>query len=399
MKRIFTCLFLAVALVATAQNKPYITRVLEYCPAPGQFINTAPAYATGEDSALLLERALELIGPEITPEHTVVVMGETFVAPADTVPITTQLISLGAYGGYVTFGFDHAVVNVADALDLQIAGNAFNGSCEPGVVMVSRDLNGNGLPDDPWYELAGSEYYKETTQHDYQITYYRTPADHKPTKLDRWITDTTYIRWTSNDRYGATQGYIEKNSFHTQDYWPLWQDVETLSFAGTKMPNNVNNQGGSGDDALFWQDYYEWGYVDNRPDYLYDKPMTDSIAENCNLGFDLEWAVDATGKPVHLTQIDFVKVYTGLNQKGGWIGETSTEVSGAIDLHPDAIPEEDPAPVGDVNGDRIVSGADVTALYGVLLDGKIPDGNPDVNGDGTTSGADVTALYNLLLSE
>ena len=52
---------------------------------------------------------------------------------------------------------------------------------------------------------------------------------------------------------------------------------------------------------------------------------------------------------------------------------------------------------GDVNGDGIVSGADVTALYGVLLDGKEVAGNADVNGDGNVSGADVTALYNLLL--
>ena len=54
---------------------------------------------------------------------------------------------------------------------------------------------------------------------------------------------------------------------------------------------------------------------------------------------------------------------------------------------------------GDVNGDGIVSGADVTALYNVLLDGAIPNGDADVNGDGVVSGADVTALYNLLLGQ
>lgn len=59
------------------------------------------------------------------------------------------------------------------------------------------------------------------------------------------------------------------------------------------------------------------------------------------------------------------------------------------------------APVGvpgDVNGDGLVSGADVTALYGVLLDGTVPAGNADVNGDGNVNGADVTTLYNLLLN-
>lgn len=52
---------------------------------------------------------------------------------------------------------------------------------------------------------------------------------------------------------------------------------------------------------------------------------------------------------------------------------------------------------GDVNGDGFVNGADVTALYGYLLDGKTVAGNPDVSGEGVVSGADVTALYNLLL--
>ena len=59
-----------------------------------------------------------------------------------------------------------------------------------------------------------------------------------------------------------------------------------------------------------------------------------------------------------------------------------------------------PAPPadGDVNGDGVVSGADVTTLYNVLLDGAEAAGNADVNSDGVVSGADVTALYNLLLN-
>ncbi|MBP5560872.1 MAG: hypothetical protein J6X70_03615, partial [Muribaculaceae bacterium] len=63
-----------------------------------------------------------------------------------------------------------------------------------------------------------------------------------------------------------------------------------------------------------------------------------------------------------------------------------------------AATEVDPATYGvlkgDVNGDGVVSGADVTALYNVLLDDATPNGGADVNGDGVVSGADVTALYN-----
>ena len=42
---------------------------------------------------------------------------------------------------------------------------------------------------------------------------------------------------------------------------------------------------------------------------------------------------DKKGNPVHLDGVDFIKVYSGINQFCGWIGETSTEVLRAQDLH------------------------------------------------------------------
>lgn len=41
---------------------------------------------------------------------------------------------------------------------------------------VMQDVNGNGLPDDTWYQLKGSEYGKEETIETYAVTYYR-PAE------------------------------------------------------------------------------------------------------------------------------------------------------------------------------------------------------------------------------
>ncbi|MBP5561990.1 MAG: dockerin type I repeat-containing protein, partial [Muribaculaceae bacterium] len=55
--------------------------------------------------------------------------------------------------------------------------------------------------------------------------------------------------------------------------------------------------------------------------------------------------------------------------------------------------------VGDVNGDGIVNGSDVTSLYNVLLDDAQVAGDADVNGDGIVNGSDVTALYNILLGD
>ncbi len=59
---------------------------------------------------------------------------------------------------------------------------------------------------------------------------------------------------------------------------------------------------------------------------------------------------------------------------------------------------EDCALLGDVNGDGVVTSADVTALYDYLLNNNTSNLiNGDVNGDGDITSADVTAVYNVLL--
>ena len=71
----------------------------------------------------------------------------------------TAYVSLGGFGGYIIVGFDHSIVNDGD-YNIAITGNAFDGSSEPGIVWVMQDENGDGLPNDTWYELRGSEYGK-----------------------------------------------------------------------------------------------------------------------------------------------------------------------------------------------------------------------------------------------
>ena len=65
------------------------------------------------------------------------------------------MISLGAWGGYVVAGFDHSVDNSGGGVDLAIRGNPYSYQSEPGVVWVAQDENGDGEPNDRWYELAG----------------------------------------------------------------------------------------------------------------------------------------------------------------------------------------------------------------------------------------------------
>jgi hypothetical protein len=116
---------------------------------------------------------------------------------------------------------------------------------------------------------------------------------------------------------------LYRNTFHNQPYYPQWISDSELTFNGTKLANNYIDESGNG--SYYVQYAYPWGYADNAPN-------TDEMSN-----MNIEWAVDADGNPVHLPAIDFVKIYTAVNQYCGWLGETSTEVMGVTDLHPDAV--------------------------------------------------------------
>lgn len=391
--------FAAMTVLTMWANHPWLTRVYEYRPAPGQFINTLPLARVGEPVDSVLARCRASICGRI--DTTTQIFQGQVITRIDTV-WAESLISLGGYGGYVIVGFDHPVVNM-HTWDFDIQGNAFysdmmvsGGSCEPGIVMVGVDTDGDGVPSDgdKWYELAGSEYSHPKTQHDYTITYYR-PDENKPktpSATDHSLIDTTYIRWTSNDiNPDSTSGYMSRNSFHMQPYWPLWlQGEETLTFSGTKMRCNAVDIGGNDGNPYFVQFCFPWGYVDNLPNHPSRQPGVDGY----NPGFKIDWAVDEQGRHVNLTHIDFIKVYNAVNQYCGWIGETSTEVAAGIDYHPDAV-----MPVvieGDVNGDGEVSVSDINSVIDVILGGAtLP--SADVNGDGEVGVSDVNALIGIII--
>ncbi len=296
-KILLTAGLIGVASVSFAVS-PYIDSVYAYYPAPGQFINTLPEYTESDtEESMCLKAQTALRNPE------------------------DGMICLGGFGGYVVFGFDHPIVNVPDQRDIRIYGNAFENSSEPGVIFVSYDANENGIPDDTWYEIAGSEYGNKSRYSDYQITYFRTPDDHVATpKMADKLSDTTYIEWRDNK---GNKGYIEKNVYHSQSYFPQWINEDKLVFNGTLLPKNVevvteNNT------KKYLLHNFAYGYADNQPN--------DSDAA-C---IDLDWAKDDKGQDAKLGCIHFVKIQTGVNQQCGWIGETSTELAGAEDLHPEA---------------------------------------------------------------
>ncbi len=264
--------------VPVVETKPtsskYISKVFEYLPAPGQHINNASLGSP--------EQAQKLVGS------------------------ITNLVSLGGFGGYIIFGFDHSVVNQSGS-DLAIYGNPVGPPyhfSEPGIVMVSQDKNGNGLPDDEWFELAGSEYTKATTIKNYEITY-TNPKAFEP------------VPWTDNQ---GKSGFVN-NSGKRVNFYPLFaENQEKITFKGTLLPSTLTPSG------LVTNAAFEWGYTDSYS-------LGDDFATNQYNSFDISWAIDATGKKVSLNTIDFIKVYTAQNVNASFLGEISTDIKGASDLN------------------------------------------------------------------
>lgn len=260
-----------------SSSSKFQTNVFEYKPAPGQFINEDEELATLEDAnAYAMERMEQ-----------------------------DAYVSLGGFGGYIVVGFDHSIINDS-GYDFYIKGNSFDKSSEPGIVYVMKDSNGNGLPDDNWYELKGSEYGKSGVIKDYSVTY-SNPADESD------------VSWTDNKDNKGTIDYLPE--FHNQrTYYPTWITADNYTLEGICFESNVIFNEAT---KLYELTNLEWGYVDNFG--------TDYVKELYANGFKIRNAIDAEGESVHLDYIDFIKVQCAMNAKAGPLGETSTEVVSFID--------------------------------------------------------------------
>ncbi|MDA3824262.1 MAG: T9SS type A sorting domain-containing protein [Bacteroidales bacterium] len=297
MKRAITYIIVFIA-ASTALNAQYISKVHEYVPAPSQYMNAAPWGLTSS--------AESIIGD------------------------ITGHVSLGAFGGYIVFSFDEPVENDPSnpfGVDFTIFGNPIPGWSEPGIVSVMKDENQNGEPDDTWYELAGSDYNFSTSIRDYSVSY-SNPSGH----------DSLDIPWTDNL---GNNGLIETNSFYLQNYYPLadsFPDISRKSYSlnGSMLRSTVDTTIETGIHSLT----RGFGYADNqfrgKPPYTYpDNPYTSIVENSGGDAFDISWAVDSTGNYIELDKIDFIKVHTGVMDGAGWLGQISTEITGAVDVLPE----------------------------------------------------------------
>jgi hypothetical protein len=281
----------------TGSSSKVQDKVYEWTPAPGQFIGETSSIGgmTGNETTLSLANAWATDRLQ-----------------------ANRHVSLGGFGGYIIVGFDHSIVNSGGEYDFAVIGNAFNsssgGSNEPGIVWVMQDVNHNGLPDDEWYELKGSETGKEGTIQGHAVTYFRPSGKGMN------------VEWTDSEGQSGHIDYLVQ--YHRQDYYyPAWIEADSYTLRGTFLSSKNHVDPATG----YWSNgAYDWGYVDNiGSDNIKGGNATDGSGQRNR--FKIANAIQPDGSSIHLQYIDFIKVQVGVNAKSGALGEISTEVFGFQD--------------------------------------------------------------------
>ncbi|HRR62825.1 MAG TPA: hypothetical protein P5071_03190 [Paludibacteraceae bacterium] len=254
-------------------NSAYITDVFEYQYAPGQHANTVkPADAAN------------------------------FISLPSNIK---SCLYLGGWGGYVIAGFDHNVIN-HEGYDFEVFALA-GVSPEPAIVYVMEDKNGDGKPNDIWYELKGNQF--ENSKRNYWVCYYKA------------FSDSANITW--KDSEGNTGELLAGfGTKYTASWWWKYYENDSITFYGTRLPDAYENN------STQWVvpvDRFTWGYAENNFGIDYDQIVHSNQ-------FDISNAVDSLGNSIDLLHIRFIKIQTGVFQQAGWLNEISSEICGAREL-------------------------------------------------------------------
>jgi hypothetical protein len=198
--------------------------------------------------------------------------------------------SLGSAGGYEVWTVSHQP-------SYKIEGNAFGSWQEAGVVWMQEDKNGNGLPDEMWYELRGSDEdnatWKNKITRRYAVTYINGSPNATKNQYGQTIRD---VYWAdSKGRSGLIPGGFPSK-------WGVTGDQVT--YTGTLLRDDGNIATGN------------YGGMDQLEGYA------DAIGDT----FFVSKAMRADGTSVTLSSVKFIKVQTALFRYGGIFGDVSTEI-------------------------------------------------------------------------
>ena len=357
------------------------TGLVPFLPAAGQFVNEG-ANSSGWGGAFTKKNANTLKGIVEGYVSTGVSLGSfggyvvmDFGAPAKDA------------NGKVTGGIFNDAAN-AYGVDFTLYGNAMGTWAEPGCVQVSQDgstwytLAGSLHYQTPTYTVAADETvtdedgnvlpgYKTVTVSksgaiwNYSVTYENPVPDDDSLATGESGTTGKNVVYSYTGLSENGKGRVLFNNWHRHNYFPLLNNyfvgvnghtaldgiVNTISplvlrnkyaaytpkassTVGAKLTmSGVRLMPASNSTA---PDTFLFGYVDCHPNGTLStvqvNPYTTGRTGNDNSNgdpMDLSWAVDDSGKPVVLDSVRYVRVYTGVMQMNGMMGESSTEVLGS----------------------------------------------------------------------
>lgn len=328
----------AFAPAAHAGGSWFATSVLDYSPAPGQFVNSAQ-----------YNNPARVLGPP--------------TGGGTQSPDNSGVVTLGGFGGSITIGFDRPIHNDPRnpmGLDLIIFGNASYVSGDPNrrfaecaIIEVSRDDNHNGLADDAWYLVSGSHLAAPFAASLFTMTWDNDTSDstNGPT-LASWLPPGTpafpplHVWQTTAHRlpasvFGLAPVLVNPNGPGAQieGVWGYADHTPTLLLGDLDGDNVVD------DAALAPEDFYT----------VPDDPFAVGISPGSGGGdaIDIAWAVDAaTGAPANLDRIDFVRITNPVHALLGPVGEWSAEIDAVAIVrpafHPADFDRDGEVTVGDI---------------------------------------------------
>ncbi len=310
----------------------FATSVVSHEPAPGQFVGD-PAF---NDPARTL-------GPPKGGGR----------QAAD----NSSIVTLGGFGGSITLGFDHTVVDDPFnrfGMDAIVFGNAFWPGGEPhdhwaeaATIEISLDANVNGLADDAWFLIPGSHIADPAAQ--LLIATWDDDVDDAafPPALASWIPPGSTGVWTTRafelpaDLFGSPVVVNPSPDMGVEGIFG-YADYSPTLLLGDLDGDDVVDQSAT------------------LPDRFYTVP-DDSLTVGVTPGsgggdaFDIAWAVDPeTGLPADLPGFDFIRLTTAVDVVTMFFAEKSAEIDAVADAAPDTF--------GDFDDDRDIDLRDWSAM-------------------------------------
>lgn len=343
----FTAALALTSLSVSHAERGFADRVIDYTPAPGQFVNVmnSEGFTFGDPT-----RAL---GPP--------------VGGGTVTPNNSKLVTLGGFGGSITLGFPQTVLDDprnpfgVDAIvygnALFVANNPTRRFAEPATIEIALDRNGNGIPDDPWYLIAAPV----ATAVNEPLGAFLPPiaAATEPSGLFPTTPNSTYRTQLWDDSAGTPTPPADASWYPGSSVLPgIDASYSTAGFElGPRFcqPVLVHTRGPSAvlEEVL--------GVADHTPTMLLGDLNADNVIDDLGMspldfyttpdnpfrigitagsgggdGFDIAWAVDpSTGAAARLYGFDFIRITTAVDTAAPLFGERSAEIGGVADVAPD----------------------------------------------------------------